>query len=45
MVAGNGHPLRADSQPYFRIMSPISQSSKFDPDGSYIKMDTRIKRC
>jgi deoxyribodipyrimidine photo-lyase len=27
----------ADSQPYFRIMSPISQSSKFDPDGSYIK--------
>ena len=28
----------ADSQPYFRIMSPISQSTKFDPDGSYIKM-------
>ena len=27
----------ADSQPYFRIMSPISQSTKFDPDGSYIK--------
>ena len=27
----------ADSQPYFRIMSPISQSTKFDSDGSYIK--------
>ena len=27
----------ADSQPYFRIMSPIIQASKFDPDAKYIK--------
>ena len=27
----------ADSQPYFRILSPISQSQRFDPDCEYIK--------
>lgn len=26
-----------DPQPYFRIFNPWSQSSKFDPEGSYIK--------
>jgi len=26
-----------DSQPYFRIFNPALQSSKFDPDASYIK--------
>lgn len=26
-----------DAQPYFRIFNPISQSEKFDPDGSFIK--------
>jgi len=32
-VAGSG----ADSQPYFRIMNPWTQSEKFDKDGLYIK--------
>ena len=32
-VAGCG----ADAAPYFRIFNPITQSSKFDPDGDYIK--------
>lgn len=27
----------ADSQPYFRIFSPWSQSKRFDNDGEYIK--------
>ena len=27
----------ADSQPYFRILSPISQAKKNDPDAKYIK--------
>lgn len=26
-----------DPQPYFRIFNPISQSTKFDPDGEYIR--------
>lgn len=26
-----------DAAPYFRIFNPISQSTKFDPDGSYIR--------
>jgi deoxyribodipyrimidine photo-lyase len=32
-VAGSG----ADAAPYFRIFNPVSQSRKFDPDGSYIR--------
>ena len=32
-VAGTG----ADAAPYFRIMNPIAQSRRFDPDGSYIR--------
>lgn len=32
-VAGTG----ADSQPYFRIFNPMTQSSKFDKDAVYIK--------
>ena len=31
--AGTG----CDSQPYFRIFNPVTQSQKFDPKGSYIK--------
>ena len=26
-----------DSQPYFRIFNPLSQSKKFDPEGTFIK--------
>jgi deoxyribodipyrimidine photo-lyase len=26
-----------DAQPYFRIFNPISQSEKFDPDGTFIR--------
>ena len=26
-----------DSQPYFRIFNPLSQSKKFDPEGEFIK--------
>jgi len=26
-----------DAQPYFRIFNPITQSERFDPDGSFIK--------
>ena len=26
-----------DAQPYFRIFNPITQSKKFDPDGSFIR--------
>ena len=26
-----------DSQPYFRIFNPVSQSKKFDPKGEFIK--------
>lgn len=26
-----------DAQPYFRIFNPVSQSLKFDPDGSFIR--------
>ncbi|MGB9357722.1 MAG: deoxyribodipyrimidine photo-lyase [Acidimicrobiia bacterium] len=32
-VAGTG----ADAAPYFRIMNPITQSRRFDPDGAYIR--------
>jgi deoxyribodipyrimidine photo-lyase len=32
-VAGSG----ADAAPYFRIFNPVTQSQKFDPDGSYIR--------
>ncbi|WP_303673578.1 cryptochrome/photolyase family protein [Vampirovibrio chlorellavorus] len=27
----------ADAQPFFRIFNPITQSQKFDPDGTYIR--------
>jgi deoxyribodipyrimidine photo-lyase len=26
-----------DAQPYFRIMNPVSQGEKFDPDGEYVR--------
>lgn len=32
-VAGTG----ADAAPYFRIMNPVTQSRRFDPDGAYIR--------
>ncbi|SMR83348.1 deoxyribodipyrimidine photo-lyase [Aliiroseovarius halocynthiae] len=32
-VAGCG----ADAAPYFRIFNPITQATKFDPDGTYIR--------
>jgi deoxyribodipyrimidine photo-lyase len=32
-VAGTG----PDAAPYFRIFNPITQSKKFDPDGTYIR--------
>lgn len=32
-VAGTG----ADAAPYFRIMNPVTQSARFDPDGDYIR--------
>ncbi|MEQ9694369.1 deoxyribodipyrimidine photo-lyase [Shimia sp. SDUM112013] len=32
-VAGSG----ADAAPYFRIFNPVTQSEKFDPQGSYIR--------
>ncbi|MEM8916789.1 MAG: deoxyribodipyrimidine photo-lyase, partial [Pseudomonadota bacterium] len=32
-VTGSG----ADAAPYFRIFNPITQGSKFDPDGAYIR--------
>lgn len=32
-VAGTG----ADAAPYFRIMNPVSQSARFDPEGDYIR--------
>ncbi len=32
-VAGTG----ADAAPYFRIMNPVAQSRRFDPDGAYIR--------
>ncbi len=32
-AAGTG----TDAQPYFRIFNPVSQSTKFDPDGNYIR--------
>ncbi|MEQ9093755.1 MAG: deoxyribodipyrimidine photo-lyase, partial [Miltoncostaeaceae bacterium] len=32
-VAGTG----ADAAPYFRVMNPILQSKKFDPDGHYMR--------
>ncbi|MDX1994136.1 MAG: deoxyribodipyrimidine photo-lyase [bacterium] len=32
-AAGTG----TDAQPYFRIFNPVSQSQKFDPDGTYIR--------
>lgn len=32
-VAGSG----ADASPYFRIFNPVTQSTKFDPEGVYIR--------
>lgn len=32
-VAGTG----ADAAPYFRIMNPVAQSRRFDPDGAYVR--------
>lgn len=32
-VAGSG----ADAAPYFRIFNPVTQSAKFDPDGTYLR--------
>ncbi len=32
-VAGSG----ADAQPFFRVFNPVTQSEKFDPDGTYIR--------
>ena len=32
-VAGSG----ADAAPYFRIFNPVSQGTKFDPDGDYVR--------
>ncbi len=32
-VAGTG----ADATPYFRILNPVTQSRRFDPDGTYIR--------
>src|SRR5699024_1388002 len=32
-VAGTG----PDSQPFVRVMNPVTQSRKFDPDGAYIR--------
>lgn len=32
-AAGTG----CDAQPYFRIFNPLTQSEKFDPDGSFIR--------
>lgn len=32
-IAGTG----ADAQPFFRIFNPVTQSEKFDPDGTYIR--------
>ena len=32
-VAGSG----ADASPYFRIFNPVTQSKKFDSEGSYIR--------
>ena len=32
-AAGSG----ADAQPFFRIFNPLSQSTKYDPDGAYIR--------
>lgn len=32
-VAGCG----ADAAPYFRIFNPVTQGSKFDPDGAYVR--------
>ncbi|MFT9256973.1 MAG: deoxyribodipyrimidine photo-lyase [Acetobacter sp.] len=32
-VAGSG----VDAAPYFRVMNPVLQSEKFDPEGEYIK--------
>jgi len=32
-VAGTG----ADAAPYFRILNPVTQGRKFDPDGAYVR--------
>lgn len=32
-VAGSG----ADAAPYFRIFNPVTQGTRFDPDGSYVR--------
>lgn len=32
-VAGSG----ADAQPFFRVFNPVTQSEKFDPNGTYIR--------
>ena len=31
--AGSG----CDAQPYFRVMNPVAQGEKFDPDGAYVR--------
>ncbi len=32
-MAGSG----ADAAPYFRVFNPMTQGSKFDPDGAYVR--------
>src|SRR5215468_6903750 len=32
-VAGSG----ADAAPYFRVFNPVTQGTKFDPDGDYVR--------
>ena len=32
-MAGSG----ADAAPYFRILNPVAQGRRFDPDGNYVR--------